>query len=193
MSNPRINPLPPDQWSEEQRTILTADLGAGSPLGAARLADLGLFTTLARHEHTFKSLLLLGRRLVMHAALPFADRELLILRTAWNCGSTYEWGQHAHIAVAGGVDRRVVDRVPAGPDAAGWDTRQELLLRAADELHAGAQISDGTWAGLVEVLDQAQLIELPQLVGYYHLVAYVLGALRVAPEAGLEPLPVALG
>lgn len=193
MSNPRIDPLPPDAWTDEQRAILTAAVGAGSPLGSAQLGELRLFTTLARHDATFKSLLLLGRRLVMRAALPFADRELLILRTAWNCRSAYEWGQHARIAVDGGVDRALVDRVPAGPDDPGWDRHRALLLRAADELHVDAAITDATWGGLAVTLDEPQLIELPQLVGYYHLVAYVLGALRIASEPGSEPLPAAPG
>jgi alkylhydroperoxidase family enzyme len=193
MSNARIPPLAPHEWTAEQHAILTADLGPGSPLGAARLGELALFTTLARHNGTFSSLLQLGRRLVMRAALPFADRELLILRTAWNCQSAYEWGQHARIAVHGGVDRAAVDRVPAGPDARGWSARQALLLRAADELHGGARIADDTWAQLAGTPHERQLIELPQLVGYSHLVAYVLGALQVVPEAGLEALPAAAG
>lgn len=158
-------------------------------MGARKLGDLGLFTTLARHERSFENLMLLGRRLVMRAALPFADRELLILRTAWNCGSDYEWGQHAQIAVAGGLEPTLIDRIPVGPDAPEWDERRRLLLCAADELHAAARIEDATWTALTELLDEPELIELPLLVGYYHLIAFVLGALAIAPEPGLASLP----
>lgn len=169
--------------------MLTADLGPGSPLGVRRLGDLHLFTTLARHERTFGSLMQLGRRLVMGAALSFRDRELLILRTAWNCRSDYEWGQHVQIAAAGGVDHATIDRIPVGPDAPGWTDRERLMLRGADELHATAAIDDTTWAGLELALDEAELIELPLLVGYYHLVAFALGALRIQPETDLDRLP----
>jgi hypothetical protein len=58
-----------------------------------------------------------------------------------------------------------------------------------DELHAGARISDATWAGLGRHLNEKQLIELPMLVGQYHLVAFTLNSLGVQPEPGLEPLP----
>jgi len=49
---PRIPPLPPADWTPEQREILTADLGEGSPLGAATLGQLNLFTTVARHDRS---------------------------------------------------------------------------------------------------------------------------------------------
>jgi len=189
-SPPRVRPLPVDEWSDEIRTLLTGELGAGAPMVTPSLADLRLTRTLARHERPFKSFLLLGRRLVMRAAIPFADRELLILRTAWNCGAAYEWGQHVRIASAGGLDRTVIDRVPDGPDAPGWAEHEATLLRAADELHADARLSDPTWSDLERRFDERQLIELPMLVGYYHLVAFTLGALAISPEPGDEPLPL---
>jgi alkylhydroperoxidase family enzyme len=185
----RVPPLPADQWSEDQRAILDADLGPDPPLGSARLGDVALFTTVARHERAFSAWLVFGRELVLRAALSFADRELLILRTAWNCRSDYEWGQHVRIATRGGVERALVDRVPAGPGADGWSRRQALLLSAADELHVTARITDHTWAGLREYLGETELIELPMLVGYYRLVAGMVGALAVQPETGLDPLP----
>lgn len=187
---PRVAPLPPQKWSDEIRALMTADLGPASPLGVRRLGDLDLFTTLARHDRTFGSLMHLGRRLVIGAALAFDDRELVILRTAWNCQSDYEWGQHVQIAIAGGIDRATIDRIPQGSTAHGWSERETLLLSAADELHASARIADTTWAGLARLLEEPELIELPQLVGYYHLIAFSLGALAIQPEAGLERVPV---
>jgi alkylhydroperoxidase family enzyme len=164
--------------------MLSADLGDGR-----RLGDMNIFTTLARHPELFRLWMRFAGYLLTTAKLPFADRELLILRTGYNCRSPYEWGQHVRIALAGGIAREVIDRVAAGPGAAGWDERQTLLLQAADELHADARISDATWQGLGNHLDEQQLIELPILVGNYHLVAFTLNSLGVQPEPGLEPLP----
>ena len=188
-SPPRIPPLAPAEWTDEQGEILTADLGEGSAIGARTLSELNLFTTVVRHERLFKPWLRLGNALLTRGALPFADRELLILRVARNTGSEYEWGQHVRIAVEGGVERAKVDRVAAGPEAEGWEERERLLLRAADELDTAAKIADPTWTGLTAHLDERQLIELPLLVGYYTMVAYTLNSLAVAPEPGLESLP----
>lgn len=181
---PRIPPQPPAEWSPDLRSMMT-----GERKGRPRLCDLNIFTTLVRHPELFKTWLPFGGFLLFEGKLPFADRELLILRTAVNCRAPYEWGQHVRIASGGGIGREVVDRVAAGPDTPGWDERQVLLLRAADELHAGSRISDATWTGLARHLGEQQLIELPILVGQYHLVAFALNSLGVQPEAGLEPLP----
>jgi 4-carboxymuconolactone decarboxylase len=187
MSHPttsRIPPQPPEDWAEELRPILTADRGQ-----QPRLGDMNIFTTLARHPELFRNWMRFAGFLLIDGRLPFADREMLILRTGYNCRAPYEWGQHVRIAMDGGIEREVIERVAAGPDAPGWDERQALLLRAADELHTDARISDATWTGLARHLDQQQLIELPMLVGQYHLVAFTLNSLGVEPEPGLEPLP----
>jgi 4-carboxymuconolactone decarboxylase len=183
-TTPRIPPQPPEDWDEDLRAMLTADLG-----DQPRLGELNIFTTLARHPELFKNWMRFAGYLLIGGRLPFADRELLILRTGYNCRAPYEWGQHVRIAMSGGIEREVIDRVAAGPDAPRWDERQAVLLRAADELHAEARISDATWEELARHLDQQQLIEVPMLVGQYHLVAFTLNSLGVQPEPGLEPLP----
>jgi alkylhydroperoxidase family enzyme len=184
-TTPRIPPQPPEEWA---RSVLTTERR-----GQPRLGDLNIFRTLARHPELFKVWLPFGGFLLNGGTLPFADRELVILRTGFNCRSPYEWGQHVRIAAGGGMDRQLIDRIAAGPDAPGWDERQSLLLRAADELRAGARISDATWAGLKRHLNEKQLIELPMLIGQYHLVAFTLNSLGVQPEPGLEPLPASAG
>jgi 4-carboxymuconolactone decarboxylase len=183
-TEPRIAPQSPDAWSEELRPILDADRD-----GAPRLGEMNIFTTLARHPDLFKNWMRFAGYILVAGKLSFADRELLILRTGYNCNSPYEWGQHVRIALAGGIDREVIDRVPGGPDAAGWNEHERTLLRAADELHGDARISDATWNALAEHLDEQQLIEVPMLVGQYHLVAFTLNSLGVQPEPGLAPLP----
>ena len=65
----------------------------------------------------------------------------------------------------------------------------ELLVRAADELHTDNVISDATWAELAEGYDEQQLIELCMVVGQYHLVGFTLNSLRVQREAGVEGIP----
>lgn len=185
MSEPRIPPQPSEAWPEELRGLLTADLGEHRP----SLGELNIFTTLVRHPDLFKTWMQFAGYLLTAGELSFRDRELLVLRTGYNCRAPYEWGQHVRIALEGDIPREVVDRVTEGPDASGWDEREALLLRAADELHGDARISDATWDELAGHLSEKQLIELPILVGQYHLVAFALNSLGVQSEPGLEPLP----
>jgi 4-carboxymuconolactone decarboxylase len=182
---PRIAPLPPEDWSDELRPLATFT-ASGEDLS---LGDLNIFRTLARHPALFQSWAPFGGFLLTNGTLPFHERELLILRTGFNCRSAYEWGQHVRIALNGGISREAVDRVAAGPDAEGWTPRESSLLRAADELHDSNNISADSWQALSGELDEPQLIELCVLVGQYHLVAFMLNAVGVQPEPGLEPLP----
>lgn len=69
------------------------------------------------------------------------------------------------------------------------DELDAALVRAADELHADQVISDETWAELAERYDDRQLIEVPMVVGQYHLVAFTLRSLRIQPEPGVVGVP----
>lgn len=64
-----------------------------------------------------------------------------------------------------------------------------LLVRAADELHADSIIGDDTWAGLAELYDEQQLIEVCMVVGQYHLVGFTLNSLRIARSRASKGCP----
>lgn len=63
------------------------------------------------------------------------------------------------------------------------DPAQALLVRAVDELHDTSTPADETWAALRERYDDAELVELICLAGFYHLVAFVCRAFAVEPES----------
>jgi alkylhydroperoxidase family enzyme len=154
-----------------------------------RLGDNNIFPTFAQHPELFRAWLRFGGYLLTSGKLSGRDRELLILRTAANCRSSYEWGQHVRISLAGGIERETVDRVRAGPDAEGWSEHEAALLRAADELHEASRISDETWAKLAEDYDTERLIEVAMVVGHYTMLAGALNSFGVELDEGLEPLP----
>jgi alkylhydroperoxidase family enzyme len=138
-----------------------------------------LFATLAHHPRLLKPWAAFGGTLLFGSELPSRDRELLILRTAWRCKAHYEWSHHVPLALLVGVTAAEVALVVEGPDAPGWDAADAALVRAADELHADAVIGDSTWAALAERYTPAQLVEIPMVVGQYHLVAFTLNSLGV--------------
>jgi alkylhydroperoxidase family enzyme len=182
---PRIPPLPEPEWSDELRRILDRR----PPGFGTRLGENNIFTTFARHESLFLAWLRFGGFLLGGGVLPARERELLILRTGFNCGSSYEWGQHVRIAESVGIDHEEILRVAKGPQAEGWPLADAVLLEAADELHEDAKISERTWARLAASYDERGLIEITMLVGHYHLVAYALNSLGVELDEGLEGLP----
>jgi alkylhydroperoxidase family enzyme len=179
--SPRIPPLPEDERDEQAKALLDPIRVDGS--------DLNIFATLVRHPRLFKRWSGFGGYLLYRGELPARDRELLILRTAWNTGAEYEWGQHVHIARTAGEGDAEISRVIDGPEAAGWTSMDSALLRAADELHGESTISDATWGVLAGTFDEHQLIEICMVVGQYHLVAFTLNSLGVEREPGVTGFP----
>jgi len=57
-----------------------------------------------------------------------------------------------------------------------------LLAQVCDEMHATATVTDETWARVRERYDDAQIVEIVFMVGYYHLVSYVARMFELAPE-----------
>lgn len=149
---------------------------------------MNVFATVVRNEGLFARWTpFLGRLLA--GKLPARDREILILRTGWLCRSEYEWGQHDLIGREAGLTESDLRRIVRGPDSDGWSPPERLLLRATDEMHERFAVSDDTWTGLADQYDEAQLIEIPMVVGHYHMVAFVLNTLRVQREPDLPGFP----
>ncbi len=174
---PRIPPLPVDDRDEQAEQLLER-------LGST--GEYNIFTTLIRHPRLFKRWSAFGG-VLLSGELPAHERELLILRTAHHCGADYEWAHHLDIARRVGMDDEEIQRVVEGPDVPGWSDLQVALLRAADELHEQARLSDDTWDALARHYDEQQLIEVCMVVGQYHLVAFVLNSLGVEIEEDFQP------
>lgn len=178
---PRIGPVTADERDEKTTELLTA-LGNGDIDKA-----FNIFSTLAHHPKLMKRWSAFGGVLLYAGELPPREREILILRTGWNCRSEYEWGQHKRIGLDAGLTEDEV--VATTKDDAIWSDADALLIRTADELHADSKISDATWAALASRYSKKQLIELVMLVGQYHLVAMTLNSLEVERDDGVEPFP----
>ena len=115
--DPRIPPLPPEEWGDDVKPILEA-----VPQGIERrLGDNNIFPTFARHPDLFRAWLPFGGFLLTAGRLSGRDRELLILRTAVQTGSSRD-----RMPRAGPPTRRLCSgprtsstRAPASPTPPG--------------------------------------------------------------------------
>ena len=71
-------------------------------------------------------------------------------------------------------------------EAEGWAPFDATLLRAADELHAQAAISDATWAALSARYTTEQLMDAVFAVGQYTLVSMALNSFGVQLDKGVK-------
>jgi len=127
--------------------------------------------------------------LALQGRLPKRDRELLALRASYNCRSPFEWGEHAELARHAGITNDELALIAAGPDAPEWTPVEAALLRAADELHAAANVEDATWSTLASSYDDGQLVEILYVVGQYTMLSFVANAAGVPVPDDLGDLP----
>ena len=85
--------------------------------------------------------------------------------------ANYEWTQHVKIGLDAGMSKDEVRRIAQGPDAPEWSEQDRLLLKATDELHADAFVSDATWQGLSAYYNTQQLMDIVFAIGQYNLVS----------------------
>jgi len=178
-TDPLLQPLPAAEWDDE----LTPILGAGGQ-------PLNIFGTLAHHPKLMKRWLVFGNHVLAKSTLPARDRELVILRSGWRCRAPYEWAQHVVIARAAGVTDDEIIRITQGPDAAGWDAFDALLLRAADELHDDSCVAEPTYRAIAARYDEQQMLDLVFTIGQYHLVSMALNTFRVERDDGVTGMPI---
>jgi alkylhydroperoxidase family enzyme len=174
---PRLQPLPRDQWDDETKGLLGE-------------SALNIFATFAHHPKLMKRWLVFGNHVLAKSTLPARDREFVVLRTGWNCRAPYEWGQHVVIARSIGITDDEITRVSVGPDAGGWSDEDAVLLRAADELHNDQTLTDATYAALATRYDVQNLLDLVFTVGQYHVVSMALNAFRVDREDDVTGVPI---
>jgi 4-carboxymuconolactone decarboxylase len=170
---PRINPLAPD--------AVTHLLGETRPLN--------IFLTLAKNEELFTSFLSLGSYLLSRkGTIPRREREIVILRVGWRCGSDYEFGQHTLIGKHVGLtDDEIARLATDGTD--GWSAEDAALVTMSDDLCRDDVVSDPTWARLAERWSEPQLLELLVLAGFYRLVSGFLRSAGVQREDGTPGFP----
>lgn len=147
------------------------------------IRSLDAYKFLMKNQDYFMSLLNLQFYLMEHSTILEREREILILRIAWLSGSEYMWFQHKTIGFAmTGLSVDEIERIKTGPDAEEWEDNDATLLRAVDELHNDAFISDITWKALAEQYTEDRIIDLLGLVTLYFGIAMMLKTLGVQPE-----------
>jgi len=176
LSEPRIPPLPEAEWSAEQREMLTRTVPPAEALN--------IFRTLIRHPNLCRRWLSFGHQILFKSSLPPREREIVILRIGHLCNADYEFHHHIVIGKQAGLTDEDIQAVREGPAASHWDHFQRTLIRAVDELHNDAFISQATWDALGARYSTTQMIDLVFTVGQYTMVSMALNSFGVQLEGG---------
>ncbi|HYD13059.1 MAG TPA: carboxymuconolactone decarboxylase family protein [Allosphingosinicella sp.] len=179
----RIAPLT-KPYPEAFAAAMTALMRGAEPLV--------LFTTLARHERAW-SKFSAGSLLDRNSPLSLRQREIVIDRTTAKCGCEYEWGVHVagFAARAGLDDAQIAATVRSDARDMVWSADEQALVGTVDALLDRKKLTDAEWARLRDHFDEAQSLEIIQLVAFYHGVALICGALDLPLETNAARFPPA--
>lgn len=177
----RIAPLQPPYPADVQ-----ADFDRIMPPGAPPLV---LFRTIATSERAWKKFR--NASLLDRGPLSLREREIVIKRTCALTGCEYEWGVHvtAFAQAAKLTDEQVRATVLEPADASCWSGAEQTLIAAVDALHHRARLTSEEFVALAAHFDGVKILEIMQLCGFYHTVAYIANGLDLPLESNAARFP----
>lgn len=173
MSTNRLPPIDPDRLEPEQAKVYNR-IVAG-PRGAVR----GPHRVLLHSPELASRVEQLGAYVRFQCAVPARQRELSILVVSAYWHADYEWHAHASLAARAGIPQSVVDaigqkRVP------NFDTpADEIVYKFSDELVRERLVSQPVYDAARALLDDAGVVDLTALIGYYAMLAMTLNVFEV--------------
>ena len=172
MMERRVRPLRPDELDDVQRGHL-----AGFTDRHGRYPNI--FGILARNMPLLEAWTGFGLYLMRGSRVDPLLREVLILRTACNSRSDYEWHQHRRIALKLGMKKSEIDAVRSGVTG---DVGRDLMIRCADELERDRRVSDVTWKAMTASYGFEYTLDAIFTVGAYTALAMALNSVDVEIE-----------
>src|SRR5882757_3607975 len=150
---------------------------------------LMLFRVVAGHARAwdkFRAGSLLDR-----GPLSLREREIVIDRTCARTGCEYEWGVHiaAFAEAARLTDEQVRATVLGDADASCWSAAEQALIATVDALHERATLSDTEFKALSAHYEDAKILEIIQLCGFYRTVSYLANTLALPLEQKAARFP----
>ena len=158
-----MKPLAPDHWPQELSEVRTF---LGNPLN--------IHNIMAHHPALMKAWSPFRNHVVADSSLAPRHRELLILRTARNCETDYEWQHHVERGLIAGLDRSDIERVKQGPAASGWSQEEAALMAAADDCHRDYRLSTETLEMVGQYFTTQQQLDIAVTVGMYITLALII-------------------
>jgi alkylhydroperoxidase family enzyme len=178
----RIAPLQPPYEPEIQGQFDRIMRGA---------PPLMLFRVLAGNPRAWEKFRAGG--LLDRGPLSLREREIVIDRTTALTKCEYEWGVHvtAFAEAAHLTEEQVHATVLGATDAPCWSAAEQALLATVDALHHRATLSDTEFDALSAHYDDAKILEIIMLCGFYRTVSYLANGLDLPLETSAARFPKA--
>jgi 4-carboxymuconolactone decarboxylase len=117
--------------------------------------------------------------------VPEALKELVIITTAREVTSQYEFSAHARLAREAGVSEETIQAIAKGTAPQGLSGDEEILVRYTKELVGNHKISDATFNAVKDRFGVQDTVNFTGLIGHYLLVGQILLAFDVELAPGM--------
>lgn len=156
-----LAPISNDDWPPDVSDLLHGFAGG-----------LNVYRTMAHHPDLLRAWAGLREHIVNRSALGREMLEVVILRTGYRLGSSYEWQQHVQRARKCGLSDTRILSVRCSPEA--MDPEDALLAIAVDELFDTARLSLSTAKAIEARFSATGVIDLMATVGFYSTLGFIL-------------------
>jgi len=152
-------------------------------------APLMLFRVMAGHARAWEKFRAGG--LLDRGPLGLREREIVIDRTCALNRCEYEWGVHVAIFAKAAelTEEEVRATVLGGADHPCWSDAEQALLAAVYALHHRATFSEAEFKALSAHYDEAKILEIMLLCGFYRTVSYLANGLDLPLEEKAARFP----
>lgn len=182
----RLPPIPEDRLTDAQKEALAEFSEVRGPLS-------GPWHAIIRSPGLLNPARAMSDYLRFNSSLPPRLSEFVIIMTAREWSSQYEWNAHHGLAMRGGLSPDIATAVAEGRRPEGMAADEAAVYDFCMELHRNRSVSDATYARALEQVGEQGIVDMIGLSGWYTLVSMVLNTARIpAPENAtqlLEPFP----
>jgi 4-carboxymuconolactone decarboxylase len=181
----RMPPIPEGSLTDEQKAAVAEFEEVRGPLS-------GPWHVLVRSPGMLNPARSLSDYVRFASSLPPRLSEFVILITAREWTSQYEWNAHHGLAMRGGLDPDVAAALAEGRRPEGMAADEQAVYDFCIELHRNHGVSDATYARALELLGEEGIVDMIGLSGWYTLVSMTLNVARIMPEnptQTLQPFP----
>ena len=130
----------------------------------------------------------LGSYVRFESSLTDQIREIIILTTAREMNSVYEFTHHVHIAKDFGVSDEIIETIRMGTTPKGLTEEEAVFVNFTQELFRSGKVSDELYQSLENLVGKEGVVDVGLTTTYYRLLASLMNIFEVGLEPGQEPL-----
>lgn len=163
-----------DQIPEELKYVWDAVADGGDPPN--------IFKALGNNPQLLRAYLRLGNGLWNHCGLDLQTRELVILRSAQNQGSEYEWHQHVRIGREAGLSDERINALSDWQNSDQFSDKEKTLFAYVDAVGRSEPPAQQLLDDLIAAWDLPTAVGVTILVPFYEMTGKFLAAMDVQTE-----------